>query len=173
MILLPYDPDWAFRFEIECAMLERILHPWLEGGIHHIGSTSVPGLAAKPIVDMMAGVRNLDEARSASSALSMLGYVYRPHRPEAHRFHREGYHLHLTRPGSDLWRERLGFRDALRADPALREEYAAWKEAHRGEDGYTAGKRPLVQRVLAARGLDLKPDEERLAPEELERRGLQ
>ncbi len=77
------------------------------------------------------------------------------------------HHLHLTVPGSDLWRERLAFRDALRADPALAEEYAAWKVAHANgtsaRDGYTGNKRPLVLRVLEARGIDLKPDEERLS----------
>jgi GrpB-like predicted nucleotidyltransferase (UPF0157 family) len=131
----------------------------------------VPGLPAKPIIDMLAGVRDLDEARAAFAPLEALGYTYRPHRPEAHLFVAGGRGLHLTVPGSDLWRERLAFRDALRADPALRAEYAAWKAEHAGPGGYTADKRPLVLHVLAAAGIELKPDELRLSPEALERRG--
>jgi GrpB-like predicted nucleotidyltransferase (UPF0157 family) len=151
--------------------LERALRPWLDGGIHHIGSTAVPGLAAKPIVDMLAGVRGLEEARGAFEPLARLGYEYFPHRPEAHAFRRPGYGVHLTVPGSPIWNERLAFRDALRADPALAAEYAAWKEryvAPPGEAGpYRADKRPLVLRVLAEAGIDLRPDEERLTPEAL------
>ena len=144
-----------------------MLEPWLDGGIHHIGSTSVPGLAAKPIIDMIAGVRDLDEARAAFPPLAELGYVHHPHRPEAHAFNAPGRHLHLTEPQSDLWRERLAFRDALRASAPLRDEYAAWKAEHAAADGYTADKRPLVLRVLANTGIDLRPDAARLSPEAL------
>ena len=85
--------------------------------------------------------------------------------------------LHLTEPGSDLWRERLAFRDALLADPALVAEYAAWKAQHAAgtgaDDPYTDDKRTLVLRVLAGAGIELKPDEARLMPEALraKRRG--
>lgn len=109
-IVVPYDPAWAELFAEEQACLAALLAPWLEGGIHHIGSTAVPGLSAKPIVDMMAGVRDLEEARGAFAPLARLGYVHHPHRPEAHRFARMAWatplgathHLHLTEPGSDL-----------------------------------------------------------------------
>ena len=148
-----------------------MLARWLDGGIHHIGSTAVSGLAGKPIIDMMAGVRDLAEARAAFAPLEALGYAYRPHRPEAHLLVAAGRSLHLTVPGSDLWRERLAFRDALRADPALRAEYAAWKAEHAAADGYTADKRPLVLRVLASAGIELKPDEQRLSPEARPARG--
>jgi GrpB-like predicted nucleotidyltransferase (UPF0157 family) len=172
-VVVPYDPEWALRFEVECAMLERVLAPWLEGGVHHIGSTAVPGLQAKPIIDIMAGVRDLEAARAAFEPLAALDYAWRAHRPEAHAFFKPAdgaehtHHLHLTVPGSDLWRERLAFRDALRADPVLVAEYAAWKVAH--ADGtaagaaYTGDKRPLVLRVLTERGIALKPDDERLS----------
>jgi len=166
-VVVSYDPEWAVRFEAERAILEGVLAPWLKGGVHHIGSTAVPGLAGKPLIDMMAGVRELEEARAAFEPLASLGYVYRRHRPEAHLFHREGYGVHLTEPGSDLWRERLAFRDALLADPALVEEYAAWKARHADgtgrDDPYTGDKRPLVLRTLASAGIDLKPDSQRLS----------
>jgi GrpB-like predicted nucleotidyltransferase (UPF0157 family) len=166
----PYDPDWPRRFEAERAELERLLAPWLTEGVHHIGSTSIPGLSAKPIIDMMAGIRNLTEARAAVPVLEEHGYQHAPHRPEAHWFHKpasphlseQTHALHLTEPGSDLWRERLTFRDALRADPALLDEYQDLKlrlAREHGDDrrGYTDDKRAFVTRVLASHGIVLAP----------------
>jgi GrpB-like predicted nucleotidyltransferase (UPF0157 family) len=171
--VVAYDPEWVLRFEVERAMLERVLAPWLEGGVHHIGSTAVPGLRAKPIIDIVAGVRDLEAARASFEPLATLDYAWHAHRPEAHAFFKPAdgsehtHHLHLTVPGSDLWRERLAFRDALRADPALVAEYATWKSLHADGTGagdpYTGDKRPLVLRVLADRGIALKPDGERLS----------
>lgn len=170
-IVLPYDPEWPRRFEVERARLETALAPWLEQGVHHIGSTAVPGLTAKPIIDMIAGVRDLEEARAAFELLEALGYRYREHRPEAHLFWKpapDASGVHLTEPGSDLWRERLAFRDALRANPALAVEYGDWKLRHaaptaRGRSAYTADKRQFVARVLAEAGIELRPDFERLS----------
>lgn len=152
-------------------MLARTLAPWLTDGIHHVGSTSIPGMAAKPVIDMIAGVNDLDEARAAFEPLAELDYGYVDHRPDAHAFFKppnrpiqweHTHHLHLTLPGSDLWVERLTFRDALRADPALVREYSEWKRAHYGTDAKLS-KRPFVMRVLASQGVDLKPDHERLS----------
>lgn len=166
--VVPYDSTWQKLFETERALLERILEPWLEGGIHHIGATAVPGLAAKPIVDMMAGVRNLDAARAAYAPLREASYHSTPHRPGiAHHFSKPSpeletatHGLHLTEPESDLWRERLAFRDALRADASLADEYEALKlrlatEHGAGVGGYTADKRPFVARVLDRQGIEL------------------
>jgi GrpB-like predicted nucleotidyltransferase (UPF0157 family) len=162
IVLEPYDPEWPRLFEEELVLLERILEPWLEGGIHHIGSTAVPRLAAKPIVDMMAGVRDLEEARAAYEPLARHGYVHEPHRPGiAHHFAKRApdgrttHGLHLTEPGSDLWRERLVFRDALRTDMELAAEYEALKLTLVGGDieEYVQAKRPFVAEVLARFGL--------------------
>jgi GrpB-like predicted nucleotidyltransferase (UPF0157 family) len=141
-----------------------VLAPWLEGGIHHIGSTAIPGVAAKPIIDMMAGVADLEKARNAQGPLGARGYVDDPHRPGiAHHFAKPSpelpeFGLHLTEPGSDLWRERLAFRDALRTDAVLAAEYEALKlrlaREHRDDaEAYTLGKRAFVGRVLAGAGL--------------------
>jgi GrpB-like predicted nucleotidyltransferase (UPF0157 family) len=162
IVVAPYDPDWPMRFEEERTLLERVLRPWLEGGIHHIGSTSIPGIAAKPIIDMMAGVRDFEAAREAYEPLARHGYIHEPHRPGiAHHFAkrwpdgRTTHGLHLTEPGSDLWRERLVFRDALRADPELAAEYEALKLGLVDEDAdaYVQAKRPFVADVLARFGL--------------------
>ena len=168
--VVPSDPAWAVRFEEERVQLERLLAPWLSGGVHHIGSTAVPGLAAKPILDMMAGVADLAAAQPAIAVLERHGWTHAPHRPEAYWFYRprtsveyqHTHHLHLTQPGSPLWLERLAFRDALRADRSLRDEYQALKQhlAHRHRDdgdAYTADKRAFVARVLASAGISLTP----------------
>jgi GrpB-like predicted nucleotidyltransferase (UPF0157 family) len=158
--VVPYDPEWPRRFQAERAALARVLDPWLEGGIHHIGATSVPGLAAKPLIDMMAGVRDFEEARAAYGPLLAEGWEHTPHRPGiTHHFSKPGYGVHLTEPGSDLWNERLAFRDSLRADPELVAEYAALKlrlaQEHADDpEAYTLGKRAFVGRVLAGRGLE-------------------
>ena len=165
--VVPSDPAWPARYDQERRLLERVLAPWLDRGIHHIGSTSIPGLAAKPIIDMMAGVRDLDEARAASAVLLREGYALAPHRAGiAHHFDkRDGesttHGLHLTEPGSELWRERLAFRDALRRDDALAREYEALKltlaEQHNaGLVEYTASKRAFVAQVLEAEGIELR-----------------
>ena len=165
IVVAEYDEEWPRRFEVERALLERVLAPWLEGGIHHVGSTAIPGVAAKPIIDMIAGVRDFEEARAAYASLGELSYVHAPHRPSiAHHFAKLSadvsetrFGLHLTEPGS-LWRERLAFRDVLRADDSLAAEYEALKrrlaDAHRDDvDAYTAGEREFVARVLASAGL--------------------
>ena len=163
-LVIAYDQAWPRLFEAERARLESALAQWLTTGVHHIGSTAVPGLAAKPTIDMLAGIGDLAEARAAFEPLEGLGYRHRDHRPEAHLFVRSGFGVHLTEPGSDLWRERLAFRDALRSDPALVAEYAEWKRRHAGPEGYSADKRPLVMRVLSDAGIGLKPDDQRLSP---------
>jgi GrpB-like predicted nucleotidyltransferase (UPF0157 family) len=158
----------ARRFEAERALLEGVLATWLEEGIHHVGSTAIPGLAAKPIIDMVGGVRDLEGARAAIDPLREISYHYTPHRPGiAHHFSKPSprlseltHGLHLTEPGSDLWSERLAFRDALRRDPALVAEYEAVKlrlaEEHPADvSAYTAGKRDFVIRVLADVGIRL------------------
>jgi GrpB-like predicted nucleotidyltransferase (UPF0157 family) len=166
--ILPYDPGWPGLFEAERELLERVLAPWLEGGIHHVGSTSIPGLAAKPIIDIIAGVRDFEEARAAFEPLAEHGYEYTPHRPRTHHFSKPPgagwwnvtHGLHLTEVGTDLWRERLAFREALRADAALASAYEELKHRLAREHGsdpgaYTVSKRPFVARVLAHVGIDI------------------
>jgi GrpB-like predicted nucleotidyltransferase (UPF0157 family) len=158
--LLGGDLSWPLKFEQERALLAHGLARWLAGGIEHIGSTAVPGLVAKPVIDIMAPVHSLEASRDAIQAATSLGYVYYPYKPEAmhwfckpspaHRTH----HLHLVPAGGTLWRQRIAFREALRARPALVAEYAELKirlaAMHRFDrEAYTQAKSPFVQRVLA------------------------
>jgi GrpB-like predicted nucleotidyltransferase (UPF0157 family) len=75
------DPAWPEQFRAEASKLAELLGPWLARPVEHIGSTSVPGLAAKPILDMMAGVHDLHSARDAIPVLTSHGYTHAQHRP--------------------------------------------------------------------------------------------
>ena len=164
-IVVAYDPQWPERFEAERDRVAAALGELLTGAPQHIGSTSVPGMPAKPVSDIRAPGADRGAAEPAQPLLAELGYRFFPHRVDAVLFTRfdddtQTHALHLTVPGSDLWRERLAFRDALRADPALVTEYAELKQqllAGSGGRVYSAkGKRAFVRRVLAGAGVDLK-----------------
>jgi GrpB-like predicted nucleotidyltransferase (UPF0157 family) len=159
--LVPYSAAWPEQFASEARALSAVLEPWLAGEIQHIGSTAVPGLSAKPVIDIMAPVRSLSEALPAIEALAALDYVYFPYKQdEMHWFckpspeHRT-HHLHLVPVGGTLWHRRLAFRDALRREPSLAVEYTQLKArlaaAHpQDREAYTEGKAPFIEAVLKA-----------------------
>lgn len=153
------DADWAARFEQERDVLTRILAPWLAGSIEHIGSTAVPGLAAKPVIDFMAPVASLDGSRPAIAAAKSIGYCYAPYRTDVeHWFCKPSYrerthHLHLVPAASVRWIDALAFRDAPRNEPATAAEYEALKrrlaiECRHDREAYTQAKGPFVRRVV-------------------------
>jgi GrpB-like predicted nucleotidyltransferase (UPF0157 family) len=157
--LVAYDSRWPAQFDAERALLANVLKPWLAGPVEHIGSTAVVGLAAKPVIDIMAGIGDLDAALPALDAVATLGYKYFPYRPrEMHWFckpspARRTHHLHLVPFDSPLWRERLAFRDILRESPETAVRYAVLKRdlAARHEfdrEAYTDGKSDFVTAVL-------------------------
>lgn len=168
----PYDPVWAVRGEREVASVAELLAERLVDGVEHIGSTSVPGLAAKPIVDVMASVTDPDAVVAAYAArLAELGWCFVPPeldqrswrrffvKPDASGRHREA-HLHVIAAGDPRWRDQLDFRDALRGDGALVAEYAALKRglaARHGHDreSYTEGKSAFVASVLKGQRMSL------------------
>jgi GrpB-like predicted nucleotidyltransferase (UPF0157 family) len=164
-VVHPYDPRWPDVFAAEAAVLMSALGEALVDGIHHIGSTSIPGMPAKPVIDMMAGVATLAHADRAEPTLARAGYVRRPHRIDAVLYvkgdgERDAFSLQLTVPGSELWRERLTFRDAVRADPELVAQYTDLKmrllEESGGAPYDAADKRAFVSRVLADAGHTLR-----------------
>ena len=77
-----YDPMWPTRFAVERQRLVEVLEPWLAGPIEHVGSTAIPGLRAKPIIDIMVAVWTLEDSRPAIDVLRSLSYGYFPHRIE-------------------------------------------------------------------------------------------
>jgi GrpB-like predicted nucleotidyltransferase (UPF0157 family) len=132
---------------------------WVAGGIHHVGSTAVPGLDAKPIIDILVGVEDLVVSRGCFEALAELEYLYAPYRAdEMHWFckpdpGRRTHHLRLVPGDSSRFRDELAFRDCLRAQPEIAGEYAELKRKladrfSRDREAYTDAKADFIYRVL-------------------------
>jgi GrpB-like predicted nucleotidyltransferase (UPF0157 family) len=162
IVIEPHDVAWPAMFEAERDLLAPVLAPWAAGPIEHIGSTAVPGLPAKPIIDIMAGVRDLAASRPAIEALKPLSYCYFDYKGDVlHWFCKPSdqertHHLHLVPYESPLWRERLAFRDRLRADAAVRAAYRDLKlrlaAEHRDDrEAYTDAKTDFILATLARR----------------------
>ena len=161
LVVVPYDPEWPViyeraRAEIAARIGQHILR------IEHAGSTSIPGMAGKPTVDILVGVHDWDEARITFAPLAEIGWEFRGERgmPQRHLFRRlngqgrRTHQLHMlevTHPG---WEAMLLFRDYVRSHPDVAAEYQRLKldlarrfPDSRGE--YTAGKEAFVMGVLA------------------------
>ena len=169
--LVEYDPRWPGIFAEEAAHVRAALGDDLVVTVEHFGSTSVPGLIAKPIIDMLVGVFSVVEARErAVPALEALGYAFWHDNPNAaHLFFVKGlppngprtHHIHMVEPGTfrdpkngdfQFW-DRLLFRDYLRAHPDEARHYEMVKRdlaARFPEDreAYTDGKTEYVHGVM-------------------------
>jgi GrpB-like predicted nucleotidyltransferase (UPF0157 family) len=156
--IAPYDPAWPARFEAERDRLGIAIGEWVTSGVHHVGSTAVPGLAAKPIVDILVGVESLEASRVCFEPLAELEYLYAPYLPEKmHWFckpdpSRRRFHLHLIPTESQRYRDELAFRDRLRADPDLTDSYASLKRELAARfpddrDAYTEAKADFIRAV--------------------------
>lgn len=128
VILEEYDPAWADRAAEWIARVKEA------GGdaiveVHHIGSTSVPGMLAKPIIDLMPGLRSYEAGATIVEAMRALGFDPRGEFgiPRRHYFHREDVHVHAYAVGEGQWQDQLDFRDYLRRDAGARADYAALK----------------------------------------------
>jgi GrpB-like predicted nucleotidyltransferase (UPF0157 family) len=164
------DHAWAERFAEQQAAVEGLLRPWLTGPVEHIGSTAVPGLRAKPVIDMLAPVGSLDDARDALPALADAGWLFWPQDPCGHyrlwllrpRPEARTHHLQVVEAAHPHARALLAFRDALRGDAGLRREYAGLKdrlaEQHGGNrNAYTNAKGAFVDGVLRRAGVAPPP----------------
>ena len=156
--IVPYDPSWPGRFEQERESLRQILSAWLAGPIEHIGSTAIPGLAAKPVIDIMAGVHSLEASRPAIEAAATLDYCYFPYQADRkHWFCKPSpafrtHHLHLVPVNSCEWIRPIAFRDYLRGHPSVAAEYETLKRTlaqqfRDDREAYTAAKRPFIEAV--------------------------
>ena len=158
--LVPYCDRWPVLFaEEECAIRAAVGHIVLD--VQHIGSTAVPGLLAKPILDIGVALRDTADVGRCVTPLAALGYEFLGDRgcvgdwffakgPDDLRTH----YIHMVERTSSDWSNYLAFRDALAADEHARNEYASLKlrllkEAGGNRDAYTEGKGQFVRRVTA------------------------
>lgn len=160
--IVDYDVRWPAMFAAEAARVRSTIDGNLITDIHHFGSTAVPGLASKPIIDILIIVRSLESARSVIEPLLALGYVFWEDNPKKDRLffvkgmpphgERRTHHIHVAEAGSEM-AERLLFRDYLRMHSAEAERYAELKrklaERYRGDrEAYTESKAEYVATIM-------------------------
>lgn len=153
--LVPHDPAWARQFAERRPALQAAL-AGIAVRIEHIGSTAVPGLAAKPILDIQVGVPDPEDDARLRPPLERLGYMLRVREP-AHRMYRtpaRDVHVHLWVAGSHHERGHLVFRDWLRRDEADRARYEAVKRDLAGREwddmnDYAQAKNAVIAEITA------------------------
>jgi GrpB-like predicted nucleotidyltransferase (UPF0157 family) len=158
IIVVTYDPGWPALFRQVAAPIRQALGP-LALRIDHIGSTSIAGLDAKPVIDVQISVASLEPVEPFRLPLESLGYVFRADNPElTKRYFRETpgqrrTHIHVRRLGS--WAEQFAllFRDYLRLHPEDAREYAALKyrlaaQYRHDRQGYTEAKDPFLWEIM-------------------------
>jgi GrpB-like predicted nucleotidyltransferase (UPF0157 family) len=158
--MVEHRPDWAELYAAEAREL-RLAAGELAEDIQHVGSTAVPGLPAKPIIDVAIATRSRAVIPLLSARLVSCGYIDRgdggqnggwllvkESKPDIRTFH-----MHLVETSDPQWRNYLAFRDALRKDAVLRDRYAALKRGLAGQfadnrKSYTKAKHDFIQGVL-------------------------
>lgn len=157
VVVAEYDQSWPARYEEEKARIVEALGDAVVA-IEHVGSTAVPGLAAKPIIDIMVGVRKLDDGERCIRPLVAIGYEYRGEAgvPGRHYFRKgdpRSHHLHMAEHAGHFWERHILFRDLLREDRELAQQYGALKKElaakYRTERlAYWEAKSPFIESVL-------------------------
>jgi GrpB-like predicted nucleotidyltransferase (UPF0157 family) len=162
IVVVPHSPAWTGRFRSESQLLHVALSE-VKPAIEHIGSTAVPGLAAKPIIDMLIGVESLSAFESHATRLAVFGYQYIPEYERAlpdRRFFKRvvngvrTHHVHVVEKNGVYWKRYLKFRDSLRDDGWIASRYAELKRRLAARhsfdrDAYTNGKTGFIEAVLA------------------------
>lgn len=161
--IVNYDPRWPALFDEEAKRLRATLDPALLIGLEHFGSTAIPGLSAKPIIDIMIAVRSLAGAHACFvELLRSLDYVYWADNPKTDRMFfvkgmppfgsRRSHHVHVTEVHGEMW-QRLAFRDYLRAHAEEAHRYEQLKRRLAAEyptdrEAYTDAKSTFIQDVM-------------------------
>ncbi len=161
VVVVPYDPVWPHQYEEEKTRILAVIAPYVVC-IEHMGSTAVPGLAAKPVIDILIAVHSLADAPLFLPPLASLGYVYiQKHEsmfPERRYLHRlvngqHTHHLHVVEQDSNFFNVQIAFRDYLRRHTDARDQYAVLKldlaQRYRNDrDAYTDAKSAFIFLIL-------------------------
>ena len=172
--IVAYNPAWPARFDAERAGIDAALTASGSAGamVEHVGSTAVPGLAAKDVIDIMVGLPADTPLDGCVAPLQAIGWEYGPEHEAAmpdRRFFRKRLpnypqpaNLHVVHRGSDFWTEKLLFRDYLRAHPDVADAYAAHKRAlapsFTSQSTFANAKADFILATLAAARADPVPD---------------
>ena len=161
IIIKEYDTQWPILFENEKEIINKVIGEYILS-IEHIGSTSVPGLGSKPIIDIMIGVSKFEDSRKCITPLKTLGYSYVPEfeaEIPGRRFFRKGtradatHHIHLVEKDGKFWIDHLLFRDYLRTHPESAKEYYLLKKELakkfvNDRDGYVNAKSEFIISIV-------------------------
>jgi GrpB-like predicted nucleotidyltransferase (UPF0157 family) len=166
--VVPYQSGWKDLFEREADILRSTLEEKAVR-IEHIGSTAIPGMVSKPIIDIMVAVVSLIQAKELIPLLKAIGYEYKPHDtvPERMFFAKEHspeyrtHHLNLATQESGFWKNQIAFRDYLRAHDQIAAEYADLKKRLSEEYAHTHHIDPDGKTAFVAKVLELAEVEER------------
>lgn len=155
--LVLYKVGWKHLFEREKSRLQSVIGQYVLD-IQHVGSTSIPGMTAKPILDIGIAVENFEEARVCIPPIEQLGYEYRGEFGISRRHYfvkgvPRTHHIHMNEIGSRDWENQILFRDYLIQHPRLAEEYAVLKmelaqKYPTDRDAYLAGKESFIEGIL-------------------------
>ncbi len=155
--LVPYAPEWKDYFELEKVALQQALGSYILD-IQHIGSTAIPGMPAKPIVDIAIAIVDFEEAKAYIPLIEKLNYEYKGEFgiPRRHYFVKGNprlFHIHMSEITSIEWQNTLLFRDYLRQHSDVAQEYARLKKElatkyPQDREAYLDGKTAFVEQVL-------------------------
>ena len=162
-VITSYDAQWPVFAEAEKALLISTLQ--FEGWrVEHVGSTAVPGLAAKPIIDLMLGIPEMKDSHIFVPHLASIGYEQLGETVPGTLYNRKAvprrFNLHLTQYGGDFWIEHILFRDYLSSNPEVAAEYERLKRALMARlahdpPAYNEGKADFIRSVLERAGAEL------------------
>jgi GrpB-like predicted nucleotidyltransferase (UPF0157 family) len=164
LVIVDYDTRWPKIYEIERARILKAIGSKVVS-IEHVGSTAVPGLGAKPTIDILVGVRSLSDAEECIEPLRKIGYEYVPEYEAEiaeRRYFRKGpsevpnrhFHLHMVERISNFWQRHILFRDYLRTHPETAQQYYRLKKELAAKHGsnreaYTEAKTSFIESVVA------------------------
>ena len=157
LYLSPYRTEWPALFESEKKFIAFAIGDHIKD-IQHVGSTSIPGMPAKPVLDIGIAVDEFENARTCIEPLTDIGYSFRGEHgiPRRHYFTRRDpttHRIHMVEESSDEWTKLIRFRDLLRADPQTTEDYRRlklnlWQRLPGDRKAYQAAKAAFIGKVL-------------------------
>ncbi|HSP54118.1 MAG TPA: GrpB family protein [Dehalococcoidia bacterium] len=172
IVLVPHDPAWTAAFEEERARIQEAIGQWA-ADVQHVGSTSIPGIAAKPIIDIAVHLRSITDALYCITPLVQIGYeclgefgipgrIYfrkptkTPLPGQSHYGVGRTHQIHMYETGHEQYEKQITFRDYLRKHPESAREYEDLKRdlaaRHDDIEDYALGKSEFVLHILALAG---------------------
>ena len=155
--IVPYSPEWVQLFEQEEKRLRDLVGEYVLD-IQHVGSTSISGMPAKPILDIGITIAQYEDGNNCIKPIESLGYKYRGEFGVARRYYYvkgdpRTHHIHMLERDSKEWQRMIFFRDSLRKDKGIAQEYAELKrrladQYQNDREAYTEGKTGFIKDIL-------------------------